>query len=132
MVLRREVGGRLMAPITLTVFGMGAQPTQSSINEDLNFESANSTIPIQVPLNSIGAARLHPEYVPGNPFLACPKTTNQDTYKYKMYNKEEQRGQMNVNKQHHIRKNEIKAYKNAQLCAYKTPAEDLEKERKRV
>lgn len=87
--MRREVGGRFVAPITLTVFGMGHQPTQSSINEDLTlkYESANSTIPIQMPLNAHGAARLHPEYVPGNPFLKCPTTTNQDAYKYKMYNK---------------------------------------------
>ena len=98
MVLRREIGGRFVAPITLTVFGLGRQPTQSSINEDLNYESANSTIPIRMPLNAVGAARLHPEYVAGNPYLACPTTTNQDTYKYKMYDKGEQRGQMNVNK----------------------------------
>ena len=97
MVLRREVGGRFVAPITLTVFGMGRQATHSSINEDLN-PSANSTIPIQMPLNAVGAARLHPEYVAGNPFLSCPKTTNQDAYKYKMYDRGEQRGLMHVNK----------------------------------
>ena len=63
-------------------------------------------------LHASGLLRLLPSRVPENPYHRWPKTTNQDSYKYKIINKETQQMQAKPDKQFFIKKNELKYYKN--------------------
>ncbi len=50
-----------------------------------------------------------------NPYITMPKTTNQDVYRYKVMNKETKKLQTSLDKQHYIKKNELKTYQNEYL-----------------
>jgi hypothetical protein len=59
--------------------------------------------------------RVIPACVPQNPYFKTPISTNKDTYKYKMVNKETQLQTTNLEKKYFIRKNDLKTYKNKEL-----------------
>jgi hypothetical protein len=50
--------------------------------------------------------------MPHNPFMKVPKSTNKETFRYKVVNAETQQMTASLEKKYFIRKNELKTFKN--------------------